>query len=265
MDGHKGLRVLAVFFRVLTASASGIQVLVTPPEPPEQQRVLLNVAGITDRILFSEWYLGSEINADYQILRYNNVDGSQNQGKEYFNKAEIYSNSSLLISNITKDLEGNYTVFIQGISQSYQQTAFVKVIVVALPGIIKIVNTTINQNDVLLNVRNIPEDIYYSEWFKGNQLLASNQIVRYNKDGSIIKGSQFFNEAEIQSNGSLVIKKFSKVLEGNYTVHIQGDNRAYKDTIYLKSLGLSVSGSKASICITIFATIVAAVTGVLHL
>ncbi|XP_072282716.1 pregnancy-specific beta-1-glycoprotein 5-like isoform X6 [Pyxicephalus adspersus] len=96
---------------------------------------------------------------------------------------------------------------------------------------------------VLLNVTGAEESFRYAEWYKGNTTSAANQIVGYNNDGSINKGDRYFPEAEIQSNGSLVIKNFTKEFEGNYTSSIQGFTRLWQVTVFLKGDDGKVDGN----------------------
>ncbi|XP_072282713.1 pregnancy-specific beta-1-glycoprotein 5-like isoform X3 [Pyxicephalus adspersus] len=125
---------------------------------------------------------------------------------------------------------------------------------------------------VLLNVTGAEESFRYAEWYKGNTTSAANQIVGYNNDGSINKGDRYFPEAEIQSNGSLVIKNFTKEFEGNYTSSIQGFTRLWQVTVFLKGDDGKVDdpkpvlsgGAIAGICIAVISVAVAAIAGIIY-
>lgn len=122
IPGCAGLRILAVFLSVSMASSNTIQIQLVRGTPEVNQTVLFNVTGITEGIRFSEWYRGNDTSAANQIIRYNNNDGSTNLGQRPIPTAVIFANGSLEIRNATKDLEGDYTVFIQGDRNPFQST-----------------------------------------------------------------------------------------------------------------------------------------------
>ncbi|XP_040183380.1 carcinoembryonic antigen-related cell adhesion molecule 10-like isoform X2 [Rana temporaria] len=231
------LRLLTVLLGIFIASANGIETEVIPRNPSEGHPVLINIIGITEDIRFSEWYLGNNTSAENQIIRYNNGDGSQNKGAKYFTGANIYPNGSLEIQNFQKELESNYTVFIQGRANPYQQTVFLSVAMVSSNTIQvqRIPDSPRVNQTVLFNVTGISENIRFSEWYRGNDTSAANQIIRYNNnDNSKNLGAKHIESSSIFANGSLEIKNVTKDLEGDYTVFIQGAQTPFQSTVSLK-------------------------------
>ncbi|XP_073458218.1 cell adhesion molecule CEACAM10-like isoform X3 [Aquarana catesbeiana] len=233
---RRRLRLLTVLLDIFVASANGIETEVIPRNPLEGYPVIINIIGITEDIRFSEWYLGNNTSAENQIIRYNNGDGSQNNGTKYFTGTNIYPNGSLEIQKVQKAFEGNYTVFIQGKSNPFQQTVLLGIFVASANGIETevIPRNPLEGYPVIINIIGITEDIRFSEWYLGNNISAKNQIIRYNNgDGSQNNGTKYFTGTNIYPNGSLEIQKVQKAFEGNYTVFIQGKSNPFQQTVFL--------------------------------
>ncbi|XP_077313372.1 cell adhesion molecule CEACAM8-like isoform X2 [Lithobates pipiens] len=104
-----GLRILAVFLSVSMVSSNSLQISPVPPKPRVGEDVILSVTGIPNEVRFYDWYRGNDIAADNQILSYNRNDSKVSPGKRFFKEAEIQSNGSLKIVNVTKEFQDKYT------------------------------------------------------------------------------------------------------------------------------------------------------------
>ncbi|KAM4704179.1 cell adhesion molecule CEACAM19-like isoform 1-T2 [Rhinophrynus dorsalis] len=106
---------------------NGITIELIPQVPKVNQNVTMRVNGIIGVIRSFSWYKGSEPNTQNQILNYNpNFTPPQTAGAKYFSHAHGLANGSLLITNLNKTYEGDYTVQIQ---TNIQEQATVKLTV----------------------------------------------------------------------------------------------------------------------------------------
>ncbi|KAM4651854.1 cell adhesion molecule CEACAM19-like [Discoglossus pictus] len=109
--------VMTVLLSLWMDRAIGINIQLIPQDPKVGMSVLLNVSNIAGPIRSITWYKGINPSSENQIL--NNIPGlesPQTNGLEYFAEVQVFKNGSLLISNLKKQFEGNYTVQIQAMN-----------------------------------------------------------------------------------------------------------------------------------------------------
>ncbi|KAG8433873.1 hypothetical protein GDO86_012297 [Hymenochirus boettgeri] len=99
---------------VATSDTSAIKIHPIPECVQNNQNVTLNVLGIDGAIRLFTWYKGTEPNSDNQILNYlPSANPPFTKGAQYFTDVIAQPNGSLVITNLKKSYEGNYTVQIQ--------------------------------------------------------------------------------------------------------------------------------------------------------
>ncbi|XP_066463264.1 carcinoembryonic antigen-related cell adhesion molecule 3-like isoform X1 [Eleutherodactylus coqui] len=124
----------------------------------------------------------------------------------------------------------------------------------------------INQT-VTFMVHNVIGKLQYFEWFKGEGTASDSQIILMNSNGIKINGQQYFPEADVLPNGSLVIKGAQKRHEGYYTVSVVAD-KLEQATVRLSfddSTGGLSGGAIAGIVIAVLVVAAIVIAGVVYL
>ncbi|KAM5132642.1 pregnancy-specific glycoprotein 22-like [Mantella aurantiaca] len=91
--------------------------------------------------------------------------------------------------------------------------------------------------NVILKVTEIPGNIRFATWYKGQSTDAPNQILNFFPPSTQYKGDKYFAGAQGLVNGSLEIQNIQTEANGYYTVQIQTT-----ESLQQNFVSLTVSG-----------------------
>ncbi|XP_049988166.1 LOW QUALITY PROTEIN: carcinoembryonic antigen-related cell adhesion molecule 3-like [Alexandromys fortis] len=201
-----------------------------PPNVFEGDSVLLYVHSLPENLLAFAWFKGLT-NMKRRIVLYELNNNLSLPGPEYSGRETVYRNGSLWISNVTHVDTGFYTLRTIG-----RHSRVVSLTTIHLPVYISILTcggrTTSDQPtieivppnvtegaNVLLLVRDLPDNLQSFIWYKGVISFITYEIARHAIDkNSSLPGPAHSGRETVYSNGSLLLHNVTLDDIGFYTL-----------------------------------------------
>lgn len=216
------------------STTSQVTIELVPPQVVEGEDVLFLVHNLPKDITGFSWYKGSPV-LNHGIALYETSTKEGLKGPKTNARETLYTNGSLLIHNVTQDDTGFYRLRIFNrhghivlASTFLHVNLFLwncgRLVASAQPSIETLPPIIPDGKDVVLQVRNLPENLLGFAWFKGMTQVEKHLIGRYitEEKSSFSFGPASSGREKLYTDGSLLIENVTQEDAGLYTLGILG-------------------------------------------
>nr|Q63111.1 RecName: Full=Carcinoembryonic antigen-related cell adhesion molecule 3; AltName: Full=Carcinoembryonic antigen CGM1; Flags: Precursor [Rattus norvegicus]AAA66037.1 carcinoembryonic antigen-related protein precursor (CGM1) [Rattus norvegicus] len=201
-----------------------------PTSVAEGASVLLLVHNLPENLRAIFWYKGVILFKDLEVARYVIGTNSSVLGPAHSGRETMYSNGSLLLQNVTRNDAGFYTLRtlstdlkakVVHVQLQVNTSSCCDPLTPALLTIDPVPRHAAKGESVLLQVRNLPEDLRMFIWFKSVYTSQIFKIAEYSRAiNYVFRGPAHSGRETVYTNGSLLLQDATEKDTGLYTLQI---------------------------------------------
>ncbi|XP_052036959.1 pregnancy-specific glycoprotein 22-like [Apodemus sylvaticus] len=201
-----------------------------PPSVAEGGSILLLVHNLPEHLQSFFWYKGLIVFNKVEIARYRTAKNSSELGPAHSGRETVFSNGSLLLQNVTWKDTGFYTLRTLNMHKKTELAHFYLQVDTSLSlccdpltsaqlTIEPVPGHAAEGGSVLLQVRNLPEELQTFSWYKGVYSTEAFKITEYSvATKSISSGRAHSRREKGYTNGSLLLQDVTEKDSGLYTL-----------------------------------------------